>query len=162
MLPATHERHESSWLKEPSIPPQMTSLPPGRSERLWPPLVSGRSGTEQVADGGNSSTLLSAPFLALKPPTTTCPDAGIIAGIVIISNQSIKGQGSSGTVPKNHGPCWYPFPKLLSTFRGCSHITSAGRGGEALRLQQLSIKPKEDISSALVACCQICPPTLTI
>ena len=56
VLPATQDMHESR--EEPSQPPQTTSLPPDRRERLWPYLGLGMSGTEQVEEGGrgNNST----------------------------------------------------------------------------------------------------------
>ena len=42
---------------ERGLPPQTTSLPPDRRERLWYNLGSGRSGMEHDSEGGNVSTL---------------------------------------------------------------------------------------------------------
>ena len=82
VLPATQEMHESSW-EPPSYPPQATSLPPDRRERLWLDLGWGRSGMKQESERGrgNSSTLerplvLPLPLLS-EPPTTTWPDEGV-------------------------------------------------------------------------------------
>ena len=56
VLPATQDMQESR--EEASSPPQTTSLPPDRRERLWLCLGLGRSGTEQAEEGGrgNNST----------------------------------------------------------------------------------------------------------
>ena len=51
VLPATQDMQESRE-EAPSKPPQTTSLPPDRSERLWLLLGLGRSGTEQAEEGG--------------------------------------------------------------------------------------------------------------
>ena len=71
-LPATQELHESRR-PDPPFPPQTTSLPPHRRERLWPRLGWGKSGMEQASEGGNNSTLERRGPLS-HPPTTTCPD----------------------------------------------------------------------------------------
>ena len=57
VLPATQETQVSNVII-PFCPPQTTSLPPDRRERLWLVLVWGRSGMEQVSEGGrgNNST----------------------------------------------------------------------------------------------------------
>ena len=57
VLSATQEMHESRG-EVLSKPPQTTSLPPDRRERLWPPLGCGRSGAEQGGERGrgNNST----------------------------------------------------------------------------------------------------------
>ena len=81
VLPATQEMQESNmalW-PEPILPPQTTSLPPDRRERLGPRLGCGRSGMEQRGLGGNNSTLEMT--LLSSPPTTTCPDAGVRDGV---------------------------------------------------------------------------------
>ena len=73
VLPATHD------MQLLVVPPQTTSLPPERSERLLYPLVAERSGMEQSLElgGGKISTLailLSLVVLVLPPmpPINTC------------------------------------------------------------------------------------------
>ena len=66
------------------FPPQTTSFPPDRKERLWPLCPSlpdpclprGRSGMEQVLVGGDGKISTEESLSSsLNPPTTTCPDA---------------------------------------------------------------------------------------
>ena len=75
VLPATQEMQESTLFEDSSYPPQTTSLPPDRRERLGPTLGVGKSGMEQASEGGNNSTL-ERRLLSAQPPTTTCPDKG--------------------------------------------------------------------------------------
>ena len=76
VLSTTQDMHELR--EEPSEPPHTTSLPPDRRERLWLDLGLGRSGTEQVEEGGrgNNSTEERRPP-GPKPPTMSCPDADL-------------------------------------------------------------------------------------
>ena len=76
VLPSTQDMQESKASQEWFFPPQTTSLPPDRSERLWLSLTWGRSGMEQVWERGNSSTLVKM-YLSFLPPTTTCPEKDV-------------------------------------------------------------------------------------
>ena len=79
LSPATQEMQESTDFTYPyPYPPQTTSLPPDRRERLWWDLGWGRSGMEQVLEGGRGNSLILESWLSPpSPPTTTCPDADI-------------------------------------------------------------------------------------
>ena len=60
-------------------PPQTISLPPDRSERLWRVLPSGRSGMEQVLEGGGGNiSTEERGETSFIPLTITCPVAKLI------------------------------------------------------------------------------------
>jgi len=55
------------------LPPQTTSLPPDRTERVWYLLGSGRSGMEHVSEGegGGKTSKSESSLTPSQPPTTT-------------------------------------------------------------------------------------------
>ena len=76
VLSATQDMQESRE-EEPSEPPQTTSFPPDRRERLWLDLGLGRSGTEQSEEGGRGNISIDESKVPSKPPTMSCPDANL-------------------------------------------------------------------------------------
>ena len=59
-------------------PPQTTNLPPDKRERLCFTLPSGKSGMEQVLEGGGGNISTEERDKSFCPPTITCPDAKLI------------------------------------------------------------------------------------
>ena len=76
VLPATQDMQESRRVPA-YTPPQTTSLPPDRRERLWPSLGLGRSGTEQAEEGGRGNNSTEERRLPSVPPTISCPGADL-------------------------------------------------------------------------------------
>ena len=75
VLPSTQDIQDWRQSSVPEAPPQTTSLPPDKRERLWPILGCGRSGMEQVSEaGGRGNSSMSEVYVSsTKPPTSICP-----------------------------------------------------------------------------------------